>query len=97
MPFNETNDGKTYFCEHQPNGICNKCLGNDADPESKPFELQEYNQAQLYILINALENLNIPAYETEYEFIRNNLLSRFMEQLKEYKAKYDKTRTRKTS
>ncbi len=49
----------------------------------------EYNQAQLYILINALENLNITAYEQDYEFIRNNLLSRFREQMKEHKAKYE--------
>ena len=50
----------------------------------------EYNQAQLYILINALENLRISADDPEYEFIRNNLLSRFREQMKEHKAKYDK-------
>ena len=43
----------------------------------------EYNQAQLYILINALENLMIPTYETEYEFIRNNLLERFRKQIME--------------
>ena len=54
------------------------------------MEIPEYNQAQLYILINALENLMIPASEQEYEFIRNNLLERFRKQEKEYKAKYDK-------
>lgn len=53
----------------------------------------EYNQAQLYILINALENLMIPAYEQEYEFIRNNLLSRYRNQMKEHKAKYDNNNT----
>lgn len=50
----------------------------------------EYNHSQLYIIINALENLRVSADEHEYEFIRNNLLSRFREQMKEYKAKYDK-------
>jgi len=49
----------------------------------------DYNQAQLYILINALENLAIPADEHEYEFIRNNLLSRFRKQMKEHKDKYE--------
>lgn len=53
------------------------------------MKLPDYNQAQLYILINALENLMIPADEHEYEFIRNNLLSRFREKMKEYKSKYD--------
>lgn len=53
------------------------------------MKLPDYNQAQLYILINALENLAIPAYEHEYEFIRNNLLSRYRNQMKEHKAKYD--------
>ena len=39
--------------------------------------LPEYNHSQLYILINALENLLIPQEEVEHEFIRDNLLERF--------------------
>ncbi len=74
MPFNDTTEGKTYSCPH----ICHECLG-----------IPEYNHSQLYILINALENLRIPADEQEYEFIRNNLLSRFREKMKEHKAKYE--------
>lgn len=42
----------------------------------------EYNQAQLRTLIQALQDVNIPEYETEYEFIRNNLLERFRKQIK---------------
>lgn len=44
-------------------------------------EMPEYNNSQLYILINALENLKISIHEPEYEFIRNNLLERFRKQL----------------
>jgi len=53
------------------------------------MKLPEYNHSQLYIIINALENLAIPADEHEYEFIRNNLLSRYRNQMKEHKAKYE--------
>ena len=63
------------YCK-QANGMsrCKNCgLSQEMIDDIAP----EYNQAQLYILINALENLMIPTYETEYEFIRNNLLERF--------------------
>lgn len=48
---------------------------------SEGMEMPEYNHSQLYILINALENLKLSIHEPEYEFIRNNLLERFRKQL----------------
>jgi hypothetical protein len=42
----------------------------------------EYNQAQIRTLVKALEFLNIPEKEKEYNFIRNDLLKRFKKSLK---------------
>lgn len=60
------------------------------------MKMPEYNHAQLYILINALENLMIPAYDYGHEMVRNNLLERFRKMQKDYEQIYrNKNRTTK--
>jgi hypothetical protein len=40
MPFKESKDGQTHYCNHEnknPSGICDKCLGKAIVKEAKTF------------------------------------------------------------
>lgn len=66
------------YCKQQ-NGMP-RCKNCGLDQAMIDDIAPEYNQQQLYILINALENLMIPASDYGHELVRNDLLGRFRKQ-----------------
>lgn len=75
MPFEDTIEGKTFYCPHETNntcGICNKCLGKEQPKES--WEEKYYRNTEK--MLNNFKNKRIgfgEFIEKEQEFIKKLL------------------------